>query len=295
MATPEWFEWALAQTPIANNCISDGKRVEYLQWAPPMEPASRTSRVAAAAATAAAGAGAAAACALHTSKRAQGIILVHGAMAHAHWWDHVGPHLAGGCSGLYFDVVAITHTGNGRSDQREAYTCDILAREIIAVGEAAGFYDLDREALPVVVGHSLGSYFSERAVQMHPEKFSGLIIADGGIPHPVVWSDLGPDDPPPWRRPAGTKHRVYPPTTTPETRFRLSPPQTIRHPCIVDHIARQSIKQAPGAPAGHWLWAVDPDHSSKSDSFVMLAHTVGTPAAVRTLQQQVHVAVIVGR
>jgi pimeloyl-ACP methyl ester carboxylesterase len=163
---------------------------------------------------------------------------------------------------------------------------------LIAVGEAAGFYDADREgALPVIIGHSLGSFFSERAVQLRPEVFKGLIIADGGVPHPVVWSGLSADAPPPWMRPAGTTHRVYAPTTTPDARLRLSPPQVIRHQYVVDHIASTSIKQAPYAPAGHWHWAVEPDHSSKVDSFIMLAHTVGTPAVVRALQQAVHVAV----
>lgn len=223
-------------------------------------------------------------------KKPQGIILVHGAMAHAHWWDHVAPHLASSASGLAFDVAALSNTGHGESDWREKYTADVYAREIVAVCRDAGFFDTDREALPVIIGHSLGTYFSERAVQLHPNLFSGLIIADGGVPHPVVWSSLSQDQPPPWTRPKGVKHRVYPPTTTPEERLRLSPPQPVLHSYVVDHIARTSIKAT--SPQGHWCWAVDPDHSNKIDSFIGLAHTIGSPEVVRSLP--VKVAVLVG-
>lgn len=59
------------------------------------------------------------------------VVLVHGGLSHAHWWDHIAPLLPGR------QVVAIDLSGHGESGNRENYNARQWAREIVAVAADA--------------------------------------------------------------------------------------------------------------------------------------------------------------
>ena len=55
-----------------------------------------------------------------------------------------------------------------------------------------------------------------------------MVVVDGGVPHPLVWSDLKADDKPPWVDDSKAKYttpKVYEQSVSPVSRFRLAPPQ----------------------------------------------------------------------
>lgn len=257
--TPPWLEWALSRPGEEHTCEYDGTTIHYLRWRSPA-PASLQGR----------------------GRRGIGVVLVHGSWAHAHWWDHVAPYLAAGDTGLALDVVALSSSGHGQSGWRDSYTCDTWAFEVVAVARDAGLFDTDRDAPPVVVGHSIGSFVAERAIQLaHPKAFSGLIVVDGGIPHPLVWSQYPTpalsDMDTQFSKPFGVK--TYATDVDPASRLRLAPPQRVRYQCVLDHVAKHSVR----AVEGGWAWAFDPERHKKTESFLRTARLIGTPGLVRSL------------
>lgn len=99
-------------------------------------------------------------------READGILLVHGGLAHARWWDHIGPTLTGS------RVVAIDLSGNGDSTHRDAYAIDGWADEVAAVARAAGL------RRTVLVGHSMGGVVGVAAAIRHPRLFRTVVTVD---------------------------------------------------------------------------------------------------------------------
>ena len=78
------------------------------------------------------------------------LVLLHGAGANAHWWDHLAPELA-----RDYRVAALDFRGHGGSDHPERHYAGAFAEDREAlIAHLAG--DAGRAA-PFVVGASLGA------------------------------------------------------------------------------------------------------------------------------------------
>jgi pimeloyl-ACP methyl ester carboxylesterase len=164
-----------------------------------------------------------------------GIVLVHGFRAHAHWWDHIAPALAGD-----HRVVAFSLSGMGDSEWRDAYARAQHGREVLAVAAAAGI------ARPIIVAHSYGALASLLACRAAPERVRRIIVLDSALP--TAEEALMQIPTPPLR--------TYPDRATAIARFRLIPPGGWPQPDIVRHIAEHSVMPLPD---GRWSWKFDND------------------------------------
>lgn len=106
---------------------------------------------------------------------APGVVLVHGAAAHAGWWDHIGPPLARAAGRR---VVALDLSGHGDGDTRPDYSVDRWAHEVRAVAA-----DPVAGTDPVVVGHSLGGMVG-LAAAVGPGAMAALVVVDSVVRAP---------------------------------------------------------------------------------------------------------------
>lgn len=240
---PEWFSAALAQEPERRLVPVNGANIELLTWGQVGKP---------------------------------GLILVHGNSAHADWWSFITPFFADD-----YRVAALSLSGMGGSDWREAYSFEIFADEIYACARAAGLYEAS--APPIYIGHSFGGSQVYYSAARYPERMRACILVDTGFGTPPTpeqiaeWErqERGAGRPGGrWRGPHRTQpNRIY--TTLEEalTRFRLMPPQVPGNLYVADHIARHSLKRTP-MPDGNgegWTWKFDPFLWSKLDRSAMEA------------------------
>jgi len=202
---PEWFTRALATTPAQDAVEVDGALIAYRRWGTPDQP---------------------------------GLVLVHGGAAHARWWDHVAPLLAGD-----YCVVAPDLSGHGESDRRDAYEMETWARELTAVAEHSCL-----PGPPIVIAHSMGGWVSITAAAAYGDALAGLILLDSGvrIPDPEqeaarVGVAFGP-------------LRTYADVDTALRRFRTVPDQPTSLPYVLDHVARTSLRAVDGGVQ----WKFDP-------------------------------------
>ena len=158
-----------------------------------------------------------------------GLVLVHGHAAHAHWWDHIAPSFS-----ETHNIVALDLSGSGDSAHRESYSAPGFAQEIIAVAQHAG---LER---PTVVGHSFGGTITRITAWLHPEAVSQIVLVDSVLP-----SHRSQRKAPPLPRRPKQAQRHYKTLQEGMRRFRLRPPQAIKHRQLVDHIAAHSLRQTP--------------------------------------------------
>lgn len=173
----------------------------------------------------------------------QGLLLAHGARAHADWWSHLAPLLA--CDRR---VTVLSWSGMGGSDWRDAYDLDLYAEEAVAAAEAGGLFE--GPTPPVLLGHSFGGYVLIRAARRFGERFQSVVTLDSGL-----------DDfhHPPERGP----QRSYACVAEAMARFRLEPPQPC-FPYIAYWFASHGLKLAEGCdPAERWTWRFDPDVFAK--------------------------------
>jgi len=222
---PDWFQKALDQAPEHHLVDIEGASIHYQRWNSP-DPA------------------------------ANGLLLVHGHAAHAHWWDFIAPAFTG-----QFNVVALDMSGSGDSEHRDSYSATGFAREIIGIVEAAGL------VLPTVVGHSFGGAMTRVAAWQHRDAFSGIVLVDSAVP-----GHKGSRQAPPMPK---QKERYYPSEKEGMRRFRLRPPQPCENQYILDHIAATSLR------------ATDRGYQFKYDSavFAKMRHTEDFPAAADMVQE----------
>ena len=206
---PYWFEEALRNTPTSHQLQVMDCDINYLRWGP--EASSRP-----------------------------GILFIHGASAHAHWWDFIAPFFAADRP-----IAAIDLSGMGDSGWRESYGSKVHVPEIAAVLDATKLGEK-----PIIVGHSFGGFMTMCYAHAHAGELSGAVIVD---------SPLRPEN-----RPTGEKPRLYDPPKRPPNRvytdkdemiyrFRPIPPQFCDNEYIVEHIARHSLKECEGG----YTWKFD--------------------------------------
>lgn len=168
----------------------------------------------------------------------EGVILVHGGVAHKQWWDAIAPFLAESRR-----VVAIDLSGMGDSGHRDVYRMPLYAEEVKAVARDAGLFDAGK---PFVVGHSFGGFVTMVSSMEFGDELAGAIILDSPVRPPEEQRSSSPPQ-------RGGK--TYEQLETAIARFRLLPPQPCETVYVVDHIARNSLKPVEGG----WSWKFDPN------------------------------------
>ncbi|MEY2854799.1 MAG: hypothetical protein RL030_1931 [Pseudomonadota bacterium] len=164
---------------------------------------------------------------------APAVLLLHGFLAHAHWWDFVAPWLA-----TTHRVIAPDFGGMGDSEHRDAYRNEHFLDEIAGVIEATGI------AGCAAVGHSFGGRALLHACARHPGLVERAIVVD---------SRLGSAEDPlhgfneEWR-----PKKRYADAASILSRFSLRPIEPAPQAAMA-HMARASIREEKGA----WVWKFD--------------------------------------
>ncbi len=192
---------SLARPGTSRHVDAAGIRMHYLEWqGPPGAPA---------------------------------LLLLHGYLAHAHWWDFVAPWLA-----TQYRVLAPDFGGMGDSGQRPVYSYPQFHAEVCAFIEATGIHGCTG------IGHSFGGRALLYACHARPELFARAIVVD---------SRLGsPEDPirgfdEEWR-----PKKIYADQATILQRFLLRPLEPAPAMAL-DHMGRMSIREENGG----WTWKFD--------------------------------------
>lgn len=210
-AAPIWFRDAVASEYVTHSVKVDGANVAYQQWGQSDKP---------------------------------GLLLVHGNGAHAHWYDFIAPSFSD-----EFNVIAMTFTGMGDSDWRDAYSLDQFSAEQMAVMQDAGLFE--NKIKPVIAAHSFGGVISAETAVRFGHKFTGLVTMDTPF-FPPEQSDK-PSTPQP-----RTKNIFFPDQSAALSRFRLLPPQPCENHYILDYVARHSLKPMDRDGRQGWAWKFDP-------------------------------------
>jgi pimeloyl-ACP methyl ester carboxylesterase len=162
------------------------------------------------------------------------LLLLHGYLAHAHWWDFVAPWLA-----TQYRVVAPDFGGMGDSGTRPEYSYAQFFEEVTAFLDALGIRSC------VGIGHSFGGRALLYACHARPDLFTRAIVVDSrlGTPQDPV---RGFDEE--WR-----PKKRYPDQATILRRFLLRPLEPA--PALgLDHMGRMSVRQEAD---GQWTWKFD--------------------------------------
>jgi len=203
-AVPAWVGEALQTAASETTVQHEGVALRYRAWGEPGKP---------------------------------GLVLIHGAMAHANWWDFIAPRLAD-----RFHVVAPHLSGMGESGHRDAYSTALFSDEVIAVMQHAGL-----GADTVVVGHSLGGAVALTLGVRHAGRVRGIVMLDSAV--------FPPDQPSPFD-PAKAPYRpktICPDYASAVARFFPLPQQPCQHPYLLQYVAHHSV-----APMhGGWSWKFD--------------------------------------
>lgn len=219
MSGPQWFHDALAVEPERGWLTVAGAGIETRAWGERGRP---------------------------------GLLLIHGAGAHADWWAFTAPILA-----QEFRVAAFTLSGMGGSDRRPRYSFDIYAEEAFAAAAWAGLFEAAQA--PVVAAHSFGGRTALRcAAGERGGDLRAVVVIDTLISPPEAKTGARPFS-------ARNTH-IYPTPEAAMSRFRLIPEQAVSDPAFLAYIARSSIRQvidAEGRPG--WTWRFDPELWDKLD------------------------------
>lgn len=181
-------------------------------------------------------------------KRGQpGLFLLHGAGAHAHWWDAVAPLLA-----REHRVAAMSLPGNGGSEWRDRYASKDFFEDVLACVAAASFAE---DRLPVFVGHSMGGAHLMHGAIHVPDAMGGLVLVDTSFLAPRGSQ----------ASPGGATRRIFANEAEAISRFRLTPPTSpVRAPALIEHAARHALMRVTGSSGEPgWCWRADPDYWSK--------------------------------
>ena len=210
---PAWFREALTIDPARSFHRVEGAQIEALTWGERGRP---------------------------------GILFLHGNAAHADWWSFIAPLFAHD-----HRVTAISWSGMGGSDWREAYSLDVFVAEAFALAEATGLFAAAMP--PIFVGHSFGGLPTAACAARRGQELRAAIIVDSPFwpaarakeQHERIRKRRGQGPSPVYRSVAAAL-----------ARFRLLPAQPCDNLFIVDYIARRSLKQVDAGTG--WTWRFDP-------------------------------------
>ena len=169
-----------------------------------------------------------------------GLVLVHGFMAHARWWDHIAPHFLD-----RYRVIAPDLTGMGDSDRRPIYSRRQFARELLAAADHAGLDQL------TIISHSFGSLSGLYTARITPERITRAIVIDTYVFRAERYAVME-------TRPAN----VYPSREAAEARYRLGPPGLWPDPDVLAYVRHHSVMET----AEGWTWKFDPFARDSIDS-----------------------------
>lgn len=215
-AAPDWFVEALDNSPERTSVAVESARIETLVWGEPGRP---------------------------------GLLLLHGNGAHADWWSFIAPFFA-----QDYRVAALSWSGMGGSDRRDAYSMRLFIEEILTVAEATGLFAAKEK--PIIVGHSFGGFPTMFAAARHGERLRAAVLLDTPLWSPEKRRERRNKSGPP-RDPRPT--RVYPTLEAGVNRFRFLPDQPCENLYIADFIARTSLQHVEVDGGGEgWTWRFDP-------------------------------------
>lgn len=144
---PDWFRWALSQTPECGRINVAGACIEWLAW----------------------------------GKRGRsGVLLVTGNGAHMGWWRPLAPYLA-----RDYRVATLSWSGMGGSEWRDAYSPEMFVCEAMTVAQEAGLFEA--VTAPVIVGHSFGGILAALAAATIGDRLRGAVLVDARLHTRSVW------------------------------------------------------------------------------------------------------------
>lgn len=190
------------------------------------------------------------------------VCFLHGGSAHAHWFDHVTPALAG-----RFHMVALDQRGHGESQwaQPPAYATENFASDLLGVFDAFGW----RKA--ALVGHSMGGHNAMSFSSWHPDRVNALVIVDSRPSIPVDRLDR-------LRTRGMVTLRPYPTQEAAAASFRLLPRETVADPALLAHLGRSGVVERDG----HWVYRFDPASNGQRqpvDAWT-LVHRITAPTLI---------------
>lgn len=219
-AAPSWFHEMLALAPERRFHVVDGARIETLVWGERGRP---------------------------------GLLFLHGNSAHADWWSFIAPFFL-----PQYRVVALSWSGMGSSDWREAYSLDGFVAEALMIADAEGLFS--SAARPVVVGHSFGGVPTAAIAGRSGERIGAAVLVDSPLMSREQREERRQRRGGPSRSedPTVRPHRTYPDVASALARYRFLPAQECENLYIVDHIARLSLRESGEPGQGGVCWRFDP-------------------------------------
>jgi pimeloyl-ACP methyl ester carboxylesterase len=160
------------------------------------------------------------------------MLLLHGFLGHAHWWDFVAPWFAS-----EYRVIAIDFGGMGDSAPQPKYS------NASFVGEVGAMLEMTGSNAVTLVGHSFGGRVAVLAAHRYPQYLKRAIVVDSKI----GFSNR------PVRPPTPRVKQRYPDLETACSRFRLVPDEPPLLPRIMRHLAEHSLKRERDA----YVWKFD--------------------------------------
>jgi pimeloyl-ACP methyl ester carboxylesterase len=161
------------------------------------------------------------------------LLLLHGYLAHAHWWDFVAPWLA-----ARYRIIAPDFGGMGDSAPRSEYSHAHFHAEITGIVEALGLQRC------IAVGHSFGGRALLYACAARPDLFTRAIVVDSRLGSPAD-PVRGFDEE--WR-----PKKRYADAASILGRFMLKPAEPAPA-AAMRHMARHSVRHDGDA----WVWKFD--------------------------------------
>lgn len=169
------------------------------------------------------------------------LLMLHGAAAHAHWWDHIAPSLKPFCR-----PVALDLRGHGDSDWAEEYTFESYAADLAAWIEWAG---QESGRPPAILGHSLGGLVTLKFHEWHRHEIACVIVVDS----PLELTDRILAE---IQQAAKNPSRPWASPDLFAQKFRLLPSSGKADPEQLAYIARHSLR-----PLGDGTWLLKTDKS----------------------------------
>jgi pimeloyl-ACP methyl ester carboxylesterase len=163
------------------------------------------------------------------------IAMIHGRLAHAHWFDPAIPFLS-----PRYHCVALDLRGHGDSESSKPISIHRVAADI------AEFCDLFRGRRLILVGHSYGGGITALAQPLHGIRPALYVMADTLIHwDPSEHRKRRPNPSPPKRY--ASRDEIL-------GRFRLLPGGSSAPPETLRYIAEHSVRQLED---GTWTWRFD--------------------------------------